>query len=234
MFSLESFHRQYETDTADLMIRDRRFRFFVPKSLDGFVDQGDVFKDFPLWAKIWEASIVLADHLAAMPVDPERRFLEIGCGVGVVGIVAAAFGHRITITEYNSDALDFARANVHANLSGEDAAAIEVARLDWTRPQLDGRFDFVVGSEVIYKETDFQAILKLFETCLRPSGEIILAEGVRKTSLEFFRQVSHRFHITARKRTLRSKGKEVRVILAEMRFRRGLSGGGAVASPPGP
>jgi len=218
-FSLPLFHRQYETDTADLVIRDRRFRFFVPKSLDKFVDQEDVFHDFPLWAKIWEASIVLADHLAAMPVDPERRFLEIGCGVGVVGIVAAAFGHRITITEYNSDALNFARANVHANLSADPAAFIEVARLDWNRPQLDGRFDFVVGSEVIYKETDFQAILKLFETCLRPSGEIILAEGVRKTSLEFFRQVSGRFDISARKKTLRSKGEAFPVILAKMRFK---------------
>jgi predicted nicotinamide N-methyase len=219
MFSLESFHRQYETDTADLVIRDRRFRFFVPKSLDRFVDQGDVFHDFPLWVKIWEASIVLADHLAGMPVNPERRFLEIGCGVGVVGIVAAAFGHRITMTEYNSDALDFARANVHTNLSADNAAGIEIARLDWNRPRLEGRFDAIVGSEVIYQETDFQAILKLFETCLRPSGGIVLAEGVRKTSLEFFRQVSGRFDISAQKKTLRSKGEAFPVILAKMRFK---------------
>jgi predicted nicotinamide N-methyase len=219
MFSLESFHRQYETDTADLVIRDRRFRFFVPKSLDRFVDQGDVFHDFPLWVKIWEASIVLADHLAGMPVNPERRFLEIGCGVGVVGIVAAAFGHRITMTEYNSDALDFARANVHTNLSADNAAGIEIARLDWNRPRLEGRFDAIVGSEVIYKETDFQAILKLFETCLRPSGGIVLAEGVRKTSLEFFRQVSGRFDISAQKKTLRSKGEVFPVILAKMRLK---------------
>jgi predicted nicotinamide N-methyase len=218
MFSLESFHRQYDTDTADLVIRDRRLRFFVPKSLDRFVDQGDVFHDFPLWAKIWEASIVLSDHLAGVPVDPKRRFLEIGCGVGVVGIVAAAFGHRITITEYNSNALNFARANIHANLSADDAD-IEVTRLDWNRPRIEGRFDVIVGSEVIYKETDFQAILYLFETCLRPSGEIILAEGVRKTSLEFFRQVSGRFDISAQKKTLRSKGEAFPVILAKMRFK---------------
>jgi len=226
MSSLESFQRQYDADTSDLVIRNRRFRFFVPKSLDGFLDQEDLFKDFPLWAKIWEASIVLADHLAAMPVDPERRFLEIGCGVGVVGIVAAAFGHRITVTEYNSDALNFARANVHANLSADPVASIDVARLDWNRPRLEGPFDAIVGSEVIYKETDFHAILKLFETCLRPSGEIILAEGVRKTSLEFFKQVSGRFDITARKRTLRSKGKETRVILTGMRFRGASPSGG--------
>ena len=219
MFSLASFQNHYETSTVDLVVRERGFRFFVPKFLDRFVDQADVFHDFPLWAKIWEASIVLSDHLAAMPVDPERRFLEIGCGMGVVSIVAAAFGHRITITEYNQDALNFARANVHANLSADTAALIQVARLDWNRPQLDGRFDAIVGSEVIYKDMDFEPILKLFQACLKPSGEIILAEGVRKTSVEFFRQVSGRFAISAQKKTLRSKGEAFPVILAQMRLK---------------
>ncbi len=219
MFSLESFQRRYETDTADLVIRDRRFRFFVPRSLDTFVDQGDIFHEFPLWAKIWEASMVLADHLAAMPLDPERRLLEIGCGVGVVGIVAAAFGNRVTMSEYNSNALDFARANVHANLSANNGTSIEVMRLDWNQPKLVGRFDAIVGSEVIYKETDFQSILKLVETCLNPSGEIILAEGFRKTSMAFFSQVSERFDITAQRKTLRSKGEAFPVILAKMRFK---------------
>jgi predicted nicotinamide N-methyase len=220
MFSLESFRRQYETDTADLVIRDRSFRFFVPKSLDRFIDQQDVFQAFPLWAKIWEASLVLADHLAAIPVDPQRRFLEIGCGVGVVGVVAAAFGHRILLTEYNEDALQFARANLHANIpSGNGASDTAVAKLDWNRPEVVGQFDVVVGSEVIYKESDFGSIVTLFEACLRPSGTVILAEGVRKTSMAFFGQASGQFHITARKKTLRSKGKAARVILAEMRFK---------------
>jgi len=218
MFSLESFYRQYETDTTDLMIRDRRFHFFVPKTLDRFVDQGDIFHNFPLWAKIWEASIVLADHLATRPVTPEKRLLEIGCGTGVVGIVAAAFGHRVTMTEYNEDALNFASANAQANLP-PDGANLDIHRLDWNSPRLEGRFDTIVGSEVIYKETDYESILKLFRRYLKPSGGIILAEGVRKTSLEFFRQISDRFDIKAQKKILRSKGEEVRVILARMRFK---------------
>lgn len=220
MFSLESFHEQYETDTADLMIRDRRFRFFVPRSLDRFLDPNDIFHDFPLWAKIWEASIVLADHLAGMPVDPQRRFLEIGCGIGVVGIVAAAFGHRITITEYNPDAINFAKANIQANLSANNGGGgIEVARLDWGQPILERRFDAIVGSEVIYRETDFQAILNLFQTSLAPSGEIILAEGIRKTSMAFLQEASGHFQISARRKTLRSKGEAFPVILAAMRFK---------------
>ena len=216
MFFLESFRREYETDTSDLAIRDRHFRFFVPKSIDQFLDPGDLFHDFPLWSKIWEASIILSDYLAGMPVDSEKRFLEIGCGMGVLGVVATAFGHRVTMTEYNPDALNFARANARANLSADDAG-LEVTELDWSKPRLEGLFDYIIGSEVIYREKDYQPILKLFNTYLRTSGEIILAEGVRKTSMEFFRQMSELFNITAQKKILRSRGGEVRVILAKMK-----------------
>jgi len=218
MFSLESFHQEYETDTSDLAIKDRQFRFFVPKSIDQFLDPGDLFHDFPLWSKIWEASIILADYLAGMPVDSEKSFLEIGCGMGVVGVVASAFGHRVTMTEYNPDALNFSRANTLANLSADDAG-LEITELDWSKPRLEGLFDYIIGSEVIYKEKDYQPILKLLKTYLRPSGEIILAEGVRKTSMEFFRQMSELFDITAQKKTLRSEGEEFRVILARMKFK---------------
>ena len=216
MFSLESFREEYETDISDLTIRDRHFRFFTPKSLDKFIDPDDIFHDFPLWSKIWEASIILSDYLSGIPVDPEKRFLEIGCGMGVVGVVASAFGHRVTMTEYNPDALNFARANASANLSPDDAG-LEITELDWGKPRLEGLFDYIIGSEVIYKEKDYEPILKLFNTYLKPSGEIIVAEGIRKTSMEFFRQMSGLFDINAKKKILRSREEEVRVILARMK-----------------
>ena len=89
MLSMSAFHQKYETDVSPLTIGGHRFKFFVPKSLDPFLHKDDVFNEFPLWSKIWEASIVLANHMAAIPVDPQRHLLEIGCGIGVVGIVAA-------------------------------------------------------------------------------------------------------------------------------------------------
>ncbi len=218
MFSMSSFHRKYETDISPLVIGERRFQFFVPKSLDPFLDPDDVFSEFPLWSKIWEASIVLANHVAAMPVDPQKHLLEIGCGIGLVGIVAAGCGHRVTMTEYNRDALNFARANACVN-HALDSAELGITELDWTKPGLEGRFDMILGSEVIYKEEYFEPLLGLFRRYLKPGGEIILAEGLRKTSLEFFKRMSDICDITARKRILRSDGEEKRIILASMRFK---------------
>ena len=218
MFSLESFHKDYKTDSKDMVIGGRNFKFFVPKTIDEFIDPQDVFHDFPLWSKIWEASIVLADYLAGITVDPERRFLEIGCGLGLVGIVAASFGHRVTMTEYNPHALDFSRANAEINPPAADSN-LEILKLDWNRPRLQGLFDPIVGSEIIYNERDYKPILALLKTFLKPGGEIILAEGVRKTSMEFFRQMGQFFNIKAHKKVLRSEEQEIRVILCRMRFK---------------
>ncbi len=214
--SLEAFQKEYETDISDLTVRDKVFRFFVPKSIDRFIGPEDVFQEFPLWAKIWKASVVLADYLAAREADTSRRFLEIGCGLGVVGIVAASFGHRVTMTEYDQNALDFARAN--AELNGVEKA-LEIVALDWNDPQMEGVFDCIVGSEVIYSERDYQPIQRLLNTYLVPEGEIILVEGVRKTSMEFFRQMQPLFEVKGQKLTLRSREEEIPLILCRMRFR---------------
>jgi len=217
MFSMEAFHKEYETDISALKIRGRNFNFFVPKTLDRFLDSEDMFHDFPLWSKIWEASIVLADHLAGIDAEPQKRILEIGSGLGIAGIIASSFGHHVTMTEYNTDALNFAQANAENNLSSEESS-LEISKLDWNKPQLEGSFDYIMGSEVIYKESAFEPILRLFKTFLKPDGEVVLAERVRKTTLEFFRQMGGFFDIKAQKKILRSDEGEIRVMLCRMRF----------------
>ena len=214
MFSMESFKQEYETDTADIVIRNRKFSFFVPKSLDRFIDPENVFNNFPLWAKIWEPCLILADYLASMPVNPEKRFLEIGSGLGLVGIVASSFGHKVTMTEYNYDAINFARANALIN----DCPNLEIMQLDWNKPEIEGTFDRIIGSEVIYKEESFYPILRLFRTYLKKDGEIMLVERPRKTNMEFFRQMSKLFNITAQKKIIRNASEEIRVMMCRMTF----------------
>ena len=147
--TLTSFKERYKTDTTRITIRDRDFSFFVPESLDSFIDQEDLFHNFPLWTKIWEASIILADYLASLEVEPEKIFLEIGCGLGLVGIVASSFGHRVTMTEYNQDALSFASANALLN----DLTGLEIKGLDWNRPQVKGTFDYIADQRLLTKKT---------------------------------------------------------------------------------
>lgn len=218
MFSLNIFHQKYKTDLTEVKIRDRAFSFFIPRALEPFLDQKDVFHHFPLWAKIWEASVVLADHLASLEPRPGRDLLEIGCGLGLVGIVAASFGHKVTMTEQDPDALNFARANALSNLSPSNPP-IEIHRLDWNQPLLDRTFDLVVGSEIVYSERDYDPLFRLFKTLLKPGGQIILAEGFRESSFNFFKEMNRSFEMQARKKKIRIPDKEIRIILCSMKFK---------------
>lgn len=209
MFSLDEFHRTYDTTVTPVTINDHSLSLFTPTSIDRFINPDDVMTDFPLWAKIWEASGVLASYLTALPADPDKTMLEIGCGLGLVGIVAAMAGHRITMTELNPDALIFARANAVVN--GCPDTPIE--SLDWNAPRLKGRFDYIVGSETVYRVEDIDGLEALFDRYLAPDGTIILAEGVRGTGVAFWERMRHTYHVQARRQTLRSEQGDQHMVL---------------------
>jgi 2-polyprenyl-3-methyl-5-hydroxy-6-metoxy-1,4-benzoquinol methylase len=212
LLSLEEFQKDYETDVSPVTIGNRQFQFLVPKSIDRFLNPNDPLNYFPFWAKIWDASLVLADELAGWAVRPGTKFVEIGCGLGLVGVVAAFCGHEVTMTEYAPHALAFARAN--ALLNG--LAELRVIALDWNQPALNETFDFIIGSEVVYHERDFDPIRELFQMLLKPGGEIILCGEIRKTNMAFLGLLQNAYTIKARKKTLRSDTKSISVMLCHL------------------
>ena len=215
MFSLESFYKEYETETSELAINGRKFQIMLPKDLYKFINTDDVMRGFPLWAKIWPASWVLAGYLAELPVAAEKNFLEIGGGIGLVSIVATSFGHRITMTEYNPDALQFACANALIN----ECPQLNIEALDWNHPQLTGQFDYIIASEVSYREEDIQALRRLFENSLKTSGEVILAGEMRKLSKDFYKTLETMFDIRVLKKTLRSDDEQISIFLFRMNLK---------------
>jgi len=212
MFSLKQFHKSHETETTEVVINGRKFSILLPKYLYCYINPVDMLHDFPLWAKIWKASWVLSGYLADLPPDANKRLLEIGAGVGLVSIVAATFGHRITMTEYNPDALIFARANACLNHCPD----LPIKKLDWNQPRLKGQFDLIVASEVTYIEESFAPLIKLFKSKLKPGGEIILASEIRKAGKDLFALFSPDFEITVIKKILRSETAAFPVVLLKM------------------
>ena len=213
MFSIKQFHQSYETEAAEVVINGKKFSILLPRYLDRFIDPTDVLHDFPLWAKIWKASWVLSGYLAELPPDVNRRLLEIGAGVGLVSIVAATFGHQITMTEYNSDALNFARANACLN----NCPDLPIKKLDWNHPRLKDQFDLIVAAEVIYDEASFPPLIRLFKSNLKPGGEIILASEIRASGKDLFGLFKSDFDITVAKKTLRSETAAIPIVLLKMR-----------------
>ena len=216
MFKLESFYKEYETETNELAINGRKFQILGPKYLDKFINNDDLMHEFPLWAKIWPAAWVLAGYLAELPVAAEKNFLEIGGGLGVVSIVAASFGHHITMTEYNPDALQFARANALIN----ECPQLNIQELNWNHPRLTGRFDYIIASEVTYREEDIQPLLVLFKNSLNTGGEVILAGEMRRLGKDYYKALETMFDIRVLKKILRSDSEAINVFVFRMRLKR--------------
>jgi predicted nicotinamide N-methyase len=197
------------------VINGRKFKILLPGNITQFINTHDAMHNFPLWAKIWPASWILASHLAEMPVSAERRFLEIGGGAGMVSIAAAAFGHHITMTDYDADALQFARANAIIN----ECPGLSIQHLDWNHPRPMNPFDYIVASEVSYKKEDIEPLLMLFKKSLKTGGEVLLSGEMRKLGKAYYKALETIFDIRVLKKTLRSTSEEIKIFIFRMTFK---------------
>lgn len=198
MISLESFHAAYDAEPVKMVIAGRSYRIFTPRTIERFLQDAGTLNGFPLWARVWPASIVLAEVVASMPVDQGQEWIEIGGGLGQVSIVAAACGHRITFSEANPHALAFARAS--AELNG--LPQLPVVPLDWGERSVPGTFDVIVGSELVYREADIVPLQHLFTRLLKPAGEVILAGEVRRVSDGFLQRMAESFRVQVHRKRL--------------------------------
>lgn len=135
----------------------------------------------PYGITLWAASIALA-HDVASRVDqfPGRRVLELGSGTGLPGIVAATLGAKVRQTDRNKLAMSLCRRNVRLN-GVED---IEHRLVDWTEWTDAERYDWIIGSDILYSEEMHPPLRKIFESNLAPGGRVLLSDPFRATSFK--------------------------------------------------
>jgi 2-polyprenyl-3-methyl-5-hydroxy-6-metoxy-1,4-benzoquinol methylase len=139
--------------------------------------------------------------------------MEIGAGIGVVGIYAALCGHNVTITDMNDDALLFARAGALLNKCPQ----VEVRKLDWARPDLPYRYDVIVGSEVIYDRENYPVLVNFLRQALEPNGVIFLAKNARLPTPKFLPELTKHFMFKEKTHSIRSEGETQQITLYAIR-----------------
>jgi len=177
----------------------------------------------PYWADVWASSPVLAGHLRRRPGIAGMDLLELGCGLGLAGIAAAQAGASVTMTDYEDDALDFARYNASLNLTPEELARVTFRSLDWRRPDLRKTFDVIAGADIAYERVAFEPLLSLVRTMLRPGGVFLLTDPQREIGRDFILLASTRgFSASGRPVPVTHRGRDMIVVLWEL-TRRGES-----------
>ena len=139
--------------------------------------------NFPFWAELWPSALALARYIWDNMDFQGERVLELGCGLGLVGIVARKKQAKVLMTDYNDDALMFAKHNAIKNECGD----IQFRSMDWQHPNLDNqKFKYILASDVIYEEQNWLPIVNIFDAHLDEHGEIMLSEPNRPNAQGFF------------------------------------------------
>ena len=211
-----SLKKQLKVAFEPLKVQNHRLNLLKATDLEQMLDGKDPLKnvsDFPLWTRLWEAAIVLADYFAGQKPQPGTHLLELGAGLGASGLIAAAAGYEVTLTDFEERIQQFQRINAAAsNLSG-----VRFEFLDWFNPSDIGQYDVIAGSEILYRDEFFEPLIHIFKTALRPGGMILLShDASRRNIAPFFELAQQDFAISVVKRTLKSLEGDKIILLARL------------------
>jgi predicted nicotinamide N-methyase len=208
--------KQFKVGFEPLQMGEHRLNLLKPIDLEQLLGGKDPLKnpsEFPFWIRIWESSIVLGQFLAAQQYAADSTVLELGAGLGVSGLAAAAAGARVTLTDYEETILEFEQ--VSAAASGVDN--VRFKRLDWLSPPRMERYNMIIGAEVLFREDLFQPLLGVIDQALEPDGVVYLAHDVERQSVKpFLEMAEERYRIGVQKKRINHLEKDKDVLLTRL------------------
>jgi predicted nicotinamide N-methyase len=135
----------------------------------------------PYWADLWPAARMLSKVLVNEPLPPGGTAIEVGCGLGLAGIIALSRGLKVVFTDYDPCALHFAAHN--ARLNGFDE--FRTLLVDWRHPPADLQASLVLGSDLVYELRIVPPLVAFLEKILLPGGRCLLADQDRIPGITF-------------------------------------------------
>lgn len=130
----------------------------------------------PYWAYLWPGAFLLAETVGRESWTEGTRALEIGCGLGLAGLVGLSSGLNVVFTDYDSAPLRFVERSASAN--GFEPARYETRLLDW-RDLPEETYPVILGADVLYERRLVPLVANLIGRMLAPGGEALVADPYR-------------------------------------------------------
>ncbi len=199
---LARIHRRYQTKTQTLQIGELKIPFTRIADPDVVLDQVAAEEDrrekqsgqrregdqlhLPYWAELWESGLGMAQMLVSAPqLVCAKNVLDLGCGMGLAGTVAAGLGANVLFADLEADSLLFATLN---SLPWREN--VRTRRLNWQKDRLDERFDLILGADILYEKQQWAFLEPFWREHVKNGGSILLGEPGRQTGDLFLEWMS--------------------------------------------
>lgn len=183
--------RGYPVKVWHIQVGDQSIELLGPDNYETLLDDPRVRARFeadefmPYWANLWPGAILLAEEVANWPRvardETPPIVLELGCGLGLVGLIASGLGFRVIVSDYEDDALTFILASAERNR----ITPPEVRFIDWREKFPDLRLDRIVAADVLYETRHLRPIAQFIENHLAPDGFALICDANRSVANDF-------------------------------------------------
>jgi predicted nicotinamide N-methyase len=156
------------------------------EKLTGRRIDGD-YLHLPYWAELWDSAAGVGAFIADGDLVASN-VLDLGCGMGLCGTVAAARGAtRVLFADLEPPALLLARLN-----SLPWSARVRTRRLDWRSDRLNEHFDLILGADILYERKQWEHLERFWHHHLAPGGMVVLGEPGRPMGEAFPQWITER------------------------------------------
>jgi predicted nicotinamide N-methyase len=137
---------------------------------------------FPYWSKVWPASLALAEFLILYPEWTKgKKVLELGAGLGLPSIIAAANALSVLCTDKEAGAIELAQLSAEYNRLPNFKTAV----MDWNTVVADDKADLILLSDVNYEPSSFASLQNLVEQFLQKGHILLLSTPQRLVAKAF-------------------------------------------------
>ena len=196
----------------DIAIGTEHFKLALPAAPDALLEQTSVHAAYeqdeymPYWASLWPVAVFLAEEISARTWKQNLSAIEIGCGLGLAGIAAAKKNLNVLFTDYDANAIKFAKKN--CALNGIQNASFDLLDI---RSPVKQTFDLIIVSDLIYERRNVEPLVSLLEQMLAKNGTALVSDQGRPYQENFLNLLREKnFAWTSvQKKILNPEGKEV-------------------------
>ena len=153
-------------------------------------DAGMGASGWPLFGQVWPSARVLALLMHSHAIAG-KRILEVGAGLALASLVIHRRQGDVTVTDWHP----LTGAFLHENLQANGLGPLPCEAGNWALDDADGasglgRFDLIIGSDVLYERQQPEQLARFIDQHATPDAQVVIVDPDRSNRSAFCRAMA--------------------------------------------